>query len=415
MQLLFSLNIALALLILFWPVWFSRVALKLPLLNPFTIAWMLDIPIQIMRLFGGPLILIEDGLFDPGYQFALAMGTLLLVSQLAGLFFFLFAFGVIRIERSIPLRKIILSSRDLMRASRFFILIYCFSMYMLASADFGVVNWLINPREGYQLHRQGLGHWYGLAISGLAVAMTLAFLAQPNQKSLLIRAPMFICMAYLFGSKTILLSIFASLLIFLWFIQWRYLIKLFIIGTPIIFSLMIWNLYLAISDTFNLLAIFEYFDYYKNAAEYYRGILSGDINLYYGQITLTSFWSYVPRALVPDKPFVYGILYINEIFYPGQAELTNTPGFGGAVEQFADFGVLGVILAGFFSAQSLVTAFLSYMLFKRPGMRARQMSLVTALIVIMQYAPAFGTFFPAALYMTLVVFVGIVILVLRDR
>jgi hypothetical protein len=387
--------------------------LKLPLLNPFTIILLLDLPIQFMRLLIGPMLLIDEGLFDAGYQLAIAMGTLLIASQLAGLLFFIRLFKAVKTEQSLPLSEVKLSSRDLARTSKFFVVIYGVSMYMLASSDFGIVNWLMNPREGYQLHRQGLGHWYGLAISSLSVAMVLSFLAKPNPKSVLINAPMYIGFAYLFGSKTILLLIFASLMIFLWFLQWKHLRKLFAIGTPLIFSLMIWNLYLALADTFELQSVFSYFDYYKNAADYYRGYLKGEIKLYHGEIVMSSFWSYVPRVFVPDKPFVYGILHINEIFFPGQAELTNTPAFGGAVEQFSDFGIPGVIFAGFFSAQSFATALLSYVLFIKPKIRLAQITLLTALVTIMQYAPAFGTFFPAALYMVLIAIVGLVVLAFR--
>jgi hypothetical protein len=413
MQLLYSINIALALMMLLWPVWFSQAILKLPRLNPFTIILMLDLPIQFMRLLVGPMLLIDEGLFDTGYQLAIAMGTLLIASQLAGLLFFLRVFKTIRIEYRLPFSEVKLSSRDLAKTSKFFVFIYGVSMYMLASSDFGVVNWLMNPREGYQLHRQGLGHWYGLAISSLSVAMVLSFLAKPNSKSVLFSAPFFISFAYLFGSKTILLLIFSSLMIFLWFLQWKHLRKLFVLGAPLIFSLMIWNLYLALADTFELESVFSYFDYYKNAADYYRGFLKGEIELYHGEIMLSSFWSYVPRVLAPDKPFIYGILHINELFFPGQAELTNTPAFGGAVEQFSDFGIPGVMFAGFFSPQSFATAFLSYILFIKPKIQLTQISLLTALVTIMQYAPAFGTFFPAALYMVLVIIVGLVILAFR--
>src|SRR5450830_1500114 len=82
---------------------------------------------------------------------------------------------------------------------------------------------------------------------------------------------------------------------------------------------LLFNLYLALADQFDLQAIFEYFDYYKNAADYYRGYLSGEINLFHGDVLLTSLWSYVPRGIFPDKPIVYGILHVNEIFFPGQA------------------------------------------------------------------------------------------------
>ncbi len=415
MQALYLLNIALALAMLFWPVWFSRSSLKLPALNPFTIALLLDLPIQIMKLFVGPMVLIDDGLFNAAYQYALLMGSVLSIAQLASLIFFFRGFAALRVERHIPLSNVRLSPCDLARASRAFLLVYWFAMYQLASSDFGVLNWLANPREGYQLHRVGLGHWYALAISALSIAMTLSFLANPATKSLLWRAPLFIGLAYLFGSKTILLSIFGALLTFLWFLQWKHLTRLLLTGAPVIFSLMLWNLYLALADVFDLRAVLEYFDYYKNAADYYRALFAGDIQLFHGEVALTSLWAYVPRTLFPEKPFVYGVVNINEFFFPGQAELTNTPAFGGAVEQYADFGVPGVVLAGFFSAQSFVTALLAHLIFKRPGLRFHQMTLAMALAVIMQFAPAFGTFFPGALYLLLVAAVALLIAVLRRR
>jgi hypothetical protein len=183
-----------------------------------------------------------------------------------------------------------------------------------------------------------------------------------------------------------------------------------LIGAPLIALLLIWNLYLAISDIFEAQSIIEYFDYYKNAADYYQGIRTGEVPLFHGQVALSSLWAYVPRGLVPDKPFVYGVLYVNEIFYPGQAELTNTPAFGGAVEQYADFGVPGVVFFGFFGTQAVLNAVLFHLVFRSPGIAISRMTLggFTALLALC--GPLFGAYFPGLLYWMLL---GAVILLIR--
>lgn len=408
-----ALNIALALALIFAPVWFSRRYLRLPLLNPFTIAVVLSLPVQVMKLFAGPFLLIDEGLSDAGYQFALLMGNLLVVAQTAGLLFFFWLFRNARVEKSLPLQGIILKPRDLRRAARLLLLLFAASLYLLSSAEFGVWNWLANPREGYQLHRTGQGHWYALATSALGSSYLLYFLARPTAPSILRKLALFLALGYLLGSKFVLLSIFGAAIVFLWFIRWRHLGTLIVIGAPVVFGIALWNLYLSVGEGFDLTSIVEYFDYYKNAADYYREYLSGNVQLYLGEISLTSFWSYVPRALWPDKPVVYGVLIINELFYPGAAELTNTPAFGGAVEQFADFGVIGVLLLGFFSGQAVLTALLSYLIFVRPGVRFDRVSLAAVAMMLVQFAPAFGLYFPTGLYLTLLVFVLVMTLAVR--
>jgi hypothetical protein len=188
-----------------------------------------------------------------------------------------------------------------------------------------------------------------------------------------------------------------------------------VIGAPLLFALLLINLFLALGDAFELQSILEYFDYYKNAADYYNAHFKGELPLFWGDVTLSSLWSYVPRALAPDKPAVYGILLVNEHFFPGAAELTNTPAFGGAVEQYADFGVLGVLVFGFFSAQAVLTALISYLLFIRPGMKMQHVSVGTLALLLVQYAPAFGSFLPSALYLLLLGFVLVALRVMRTR
>lgn len=415
MPVLYVLNLAAAALLTLWPLWFSRRVLRLPFLNPFTITLLVGLPVEAMKLFGGPLVLIDAGLFDPGYQFAVLASNVLLVSQAIGLIVFFRGAALLRIERFLPMRHVVLSRKGLRWGASFFLLLYAVAFWLLSSAEFGVVNWLSNPRVGYQLYRTGQGHWYALAVTSLSVSLLLSFLARPRAASVLWRTPVYLALAYVLGSKMILLNVFISTLIFLWFIQWKHLKKLIAIGAPVVFSLLVWNLSLALSDGFEFQSILEYFDFYKNAADYYHGYLDHEIGLYWGEIASTSLTAYVPRALWPDKPTVYGILIINEIFYPGQAELTNTPAFGGAVEQFADFGFPGVVLSGMFGGFTILTALASYLIFRRPGLDLKRLSPIAMAALLVQFVPTFGLFFPGLLYALLLALVAVAVRLMASR
>lgn len=401
MAFVYLINITASMLLLFWPMWFARTQLRLRWLNPISIVLMVALPVELMKLYIGPLFLIEGGLFDVGYQYAILMANLLSVTTALGaLFFFRFSKSM-RAHRYLPFQKVSLQRRDMRLVARIFLLIFLFALFALANAEYGIANWLLNPRIGYQLYRTGQGHWYALATSALSVSFVLTFLARPSAGRLLRNMVVYLGLAYFLGSKGLLLAIFTTTLVFLWFLRWRHMGKLVLVAAPLLLVLMVINLYLALGDVFQLGYIIGFFDYFKNAADYYRAYLNNEVGLYHGEVVLSSLWAYVPRAVWPDKPFVYGILHINELFYPGLAELTNTPAFGGAVEQHADFGPLGVAVFGFFSTQAISFGLLSYWIFRRPSLRLDHVTLATVLLVLVQYAPSFGTYFPGGLYLLL--------------
>jgi hypothetical protein len=414
MEALYTLNLLAGALLLFWPMWFSRRVLRLRGLDPFVITMLVGLPFQLARLFAGPWLLIDEGLYDTGYQFALLMGNIQTLAQTLGLLLFYRFFAAARVEVYLPGQRVLLSNRDLVRGSKVFLVLFLVSFYLLASAEFGLVNWLMNPRLGYQLYRSGQGHWYALAMSSLSVSFVLRMMAQAGAGSAIGWALFYFAAALVLGSKGVLLAFFGCLLIFLWLQRWRHLSRLIVIGAPVVGAAMLGNLYMALNDAFDLVSILAYFDYYKIAADYYRGYLSGEVPLFDGQVALTSLWAYVPRAIWTAKPIVYGVLYVNEIFFPGQAELTNTPEFGGAVESFADFGVAGVVIFGLLGTKSMVLALLSYWLFRRPGLRFRPTTLASVGLVIVQFAPVFGQFFPGLLYLVLLLAVLAILHLLRS-
>jgi hypothetical protein len=413
MDIFYTLNILTAVIVTLWPVWFSRRLLHLPLVNPFTITMVIGLPVQLFKLFGGPMVLIDEGLADTGYQFALLMSNVQVIAQTLGLIGFYWFFSRTRAERYLPMQRLTLGRADLRSAEYCFLALFLASFLMLTMSDFGLVAWLANPRAGYQLHRSGQGQWYALATSFLGVAFLLSFLGRPKPRNVLKNTLFYLALSYFLGSKGIMLSIFTASVIFLWFIRWKHLGRLLFLGTPVVILLLLVNLFLALSDGFGLQAILEYFDYFKNGSDYYHAYFAGQIDLFYGQIFWSNLWAYVPRGFWPEKPFVYGVLLVNEFFFPGQAELTNTPAFGGAVEQFADFGVAGVVVFGLFSVQSIITACFSYFTFRRPGIRFDQVTMATVFLMVVQFAPMFGSFFPGALYVGLLGFVLAVVRLCR--
>lgn len=413
MTMIYYLNIVASVLLLFWPMWFARAELRLAWINPFTIVLTVALPVELMKLYVGPLFIIGGGLFDTGYQYALLMANLLALMQAAGTVFFFRLSKSMGVHRYLPFQQVSLGQRDFRLGSWLFLLIYLGALFALASAEFGVVNWLQNPRIGYQLFRTGQGHWYALATSALSVSFVLAFLARPTPAHLFLILVVYLVLGYFLGAKTVWLAIFTATLVFIWFLRWRHMGKLILAGVPLFFVLLSINFYLTFDSGFELGSFIGYFDYYMNAANYYRGYLNGEVDLFYGEVATSSLWAYVPRAFWLDKPFVYGMLHVNEIFYPGLSEMTHTPAFGGAVEQHADFGALGVVVFGFFSSQAILTGVLSYLIFKRPGVRLDRATLATVLLFLVQYAPAFGSFLPGGLYLLLLFGVVGVLRILR--
>jgi len=409
----YYLNILASVLLLFWPVWYARTQLRLPWMNPFSITLLVTVPVELMRLFIGPLFLVEGGLFDVGYQYALLMTNVLALMQATGAVFFLRFFKSMGVHRYLPFQQVLLGRMDLRRGAHLFIVVFMVALLALASSEYGVTNWILNPRMGYQFYRTGQGHWYALATSALSVSFVLAFLARPAAGPLLRNMFLYLFLGYFLGSKGVLLTIFTATLIFLWFLHWKHLWKIIVMGAPLVFGLLVVNLYLALGDGFELGHIIGYFDYLKNAADYYRAYLNGEVSLFHGEVMVSSLWTYVPRALWPDKPTVYGVLHVNEIFYPGLAGMTYTPAFGGAVEQHADFGPLGVAVFGFFGSQAILTGLMAYLIFRRPGVELRRVTLATVLLMTVQYAPSFGTYLPGGLYLVLLLGVLAILRMLR--
>lgn len=88
----------------------------------------------------------------------------------------------------------------------------------------------------------------------------------------------------------------------------------------------------------NVDVVLSYFDQYQNSIYLLQDIDKGVVKFFNGTVYFSQFWSYIPRGLFPDKPFVYGFLHVNEIYYPGAAESGHTPAFSKGMDNFVDYG-----------------------------------------------------------------------------
>jgi hypothetical protein len=242
------------------------------------------------------------------------------------------------------------------------ILFYCFFLIcfiVVSFSSFGIINWIIDPRQGYQFHRTGYGVFYAFSYLFLSTSCVLFTLYAKRISSVYIASIVFFGSAYLLGSKGYILAIFVYFLILLGIRRRSHLYKFSVVGVIIVIPMLLINF-----GSADLSDIASYFDFYPNSAMYYREYFANKIDLFYGEIWVSDFYSWLPRSVFPDKPYVYGFLHVNEYFFPGAAEATNVAGFAGPVAAFADFGVLGVIFFGFMNVQVFFNFFLFQALFR---------------------------------------------------
>jgi hypothetical protein len=367
MSLLFVLNIiASPLLACFVPLYFTRY-FKLGGINLLTINLVIGLPIVLLSTFAGPAYFLPRGLFNPYFQYAL------LVDNVHSLLGSLSMIWIVRqllrhphaarwMERVAQMGAPVRSQRMRLAAILFLgLFIICF--VLLAQSSFGLLNWLASPRTGYQNHRSGAGQWYALALTFLSVSIVLAMTYARTNYHVLALAPVYLFGSYLLGSKGIVLTFTAFIIIILQIRQYRYFKPLAVLFLVVGTALMAYNFVAAMGEI-GVEEIAQYADYFVNAAKYYQLHLNGGLPLYYGDITLSSFWGLVPRGLYPNKPYVYGVIKVIEVFYPGGAEATNTPAFA-TIDYYADFGWLGVLLSGLFGSTNIMNAVLYALILPR--------------------------------------------------
>ena len=348
----FGLNLALAALYL------TR-RYRLGALNLLTIPIIVYTPLAFLTTFSGPYFFLDGSLFNPYFQYALLVNNVhTLLATLTSLVL------VRQFERTPALarwvQKFVRSGGEahperMRSASWLFLALFAVS-FVLLTHSFGLLNWIADPRTGYQLHRSGAGQWYALSLTLLSVSLVLAATYARSTYAILAAAPLYFVLIYLLGSKSFIISFAVFYVIILALRRFRYLapVAAVILGAGAVSAILT---FVQSLGGFGIAQISSYSDYYVNAAMYYRDYLNGSLPLFHGQMTLSSLWSLVPRSLYPGKPYVYGLILIDEHYFPGSAAQTSTPAFA-TIDYFADFGWPQVIVSAVFNFSNVSSAFL---------------------------------------------------------
>ena len=291
---------------------------------------------------------------------------------------------------------------------------FLLSFLFLTKTNGGILNWISDPRDNYQNSRAGNGVYYALAISCLSILSYFSVIDSMNSrlKLFLIVIVNTFCW-YVLGSKGFVISFFQFFILYTLIFN-RKLLPFWVLPLSsvliILLSIKLFNLDTLDFNTVNFFfteVIFSYFDQIKVSILYFENLSSGNINLFYGEVLTSGFWTYIPRSLYPDKPFTYGTLLVNEVLFPGSAELGNTPAFVDVVYDYLDFGFIGVIFNSIFSFTYLVnTAILLFFIKHSKNVHSNSHTMFLGLYMI---APSFLFFFPFIL--KIILYFGIAIFI----
>lgn len=222
--------------------------------------------------------------------------------------------------------------------------------------------WLTDPRSAYMFGRSASGHWYVLSQTCLFLSyLCWLYYERPRNRIVLLFWSL-ACVAamFYFGSKAAMVGVIvAGGVYFNFFVRtfsWGEIGLAAGLGVPVVLiSPWLQGNFDSLRETL------QYYDYFDNAARYVGR--EDQFGPYWGGSFVSSLWEYVPRRLVPDKPFVYGTLEVNEYFYEGAAKTGYTPGYLPWIPYHLDFNIAGVLLGaslmGFIS-KAIYTYFLRY-------------------------------------------------------
>jgi hypothetical protein len=398
-------------------VWFLSRCLGLPfrLKNPFVLAWVFTAPIFLLRLLVGPSVLIAEGLKDPFFLKAVWIETVTMcvITVYSVCLILLGQKSILQLMPPLENRDKAVSRSRLTWLGYAFMGVGFIAVIIMASREYGVVNWIINPRTGYQYHRDGQGHWYALAVNCLAVSSALlALLARSGGQFFLSSLPVFF-LAYLLGSKGFFLNtaIFFAIAMNIRKMREAKFIQPILIGTAAI--VMLAN-YAQAGASIDFQSVAKYFDYFPNAAKALAMFDSGALPLFEGKILTSNFWSAVPRGFFADKPYVYGVLHLNEVMWPGLTKLGHTPAFSAGIDNYADFGWYGVLLAPFLSFYSplyVVTAVLVAGICRRSCDQVPSIPGVLSLMIA--FAPGFMVYLATPWNMFWILFLILMFIIIR--
>ncbi len=222
---------------------------------------------------------------------------------------------------------------------------------LLVASGAGVM-WLTDSREAYQRHRAGVGVWWSLSQATLMLAFLTALFRWGNtQLKVLLQVVLFSSAAFFLGSKSFILAYPVVGALYVHFLLRRLrALTAMVGGALLLLCVVALQLVQHTADTVSdAIRYFDYFTYSARFLENFRNHAFG-----WGQITLSNLWFYVPRGLYPEKPFVYGQNSLLRFIYPGFEATVRRTGFTPGMLPwsvgYADFGIPGVVAAGFLAA-----------------------------------------------------------------
>jgi hypothetical protein len=397
-----ALNIVIAVALSFLPlIWVG--ALKIKGFNALTILILINIPLELSRLVFGPMYILPNP-FQRGYQVALVFENIHQLITISLVYFWLkFNFTRVLSDKLCNQININYDRSQLKKTSIIFLLLSFGFFIALALSTGGILDWLSNIRDSYISKRNGFGWLYALSVNFLAVAYYSYGIFAQRIKYFLIGSICFFLYSLIYGSKGVIVQ---NLIYFLIVLSWHK--KLGISKFIVLSSIVFMGIILFNFDGLNF-SVLNYFDHLVNGGIFYEDRIFGNAKLFEGEIIGTSFWSYIPRALIPEKPYVYGILNVVEEYYPGGAESGNTPAFGGRVDLFADFGIVGFLFFSIFSISPLITALTLHIFFKHHNIGGNKIKAPIFFAGLILFGPSFGTFFDGPIFVILLITTLIII------
>ena len=231
------------------------------------------------------------------------------------------------------------------RLSKFTLLLGCAMLCFagLAILGGGGALWLTDTRTAYLKFRSGAGFFWLLTIWFTTTAFVYYLWARrPTGLRLAWAMSCFTVLAYLTGSKHVILCIFVTTLTYYEFLV-RHIptTKVALAGAGAVagfFTLLVFQ------SSMTLVNLASYFEHFDVTARFLARF--DEYGYHWGTAWLSELWFYVPRALYPDKPLEYGGLLVPARLFPGAYERGYAPGFLGWSLSYLDFGWVGVMVAG---------------------------------------------------------------------
>lgn len=229
----------------------------------------------------------------------------------------------------------------------FSILFILVALGMLIGTTDGGWLWVTDSRSAYQYHRSGAGIQYVIThISILFATVYLGFNSPKGFFMLMVRLLPVLFLAFFLGSKSLLLHI-VVIGVFSKAIGKNPLSQKDIV---LVFSILLLLVFMVIpiyGEFSNFSQILSYFDHAKNFSEitHIDRTINQRIDIY-----LSAIFEYVPRSLYPEKPYVYGDVWLSEFLQPSIAEQGHTLGGLGFTFSALVGDFLGVFFAAFIAA-----------------------------------------------------------------